>query len=67
MPGSEDTPAYRVEPDGETCRVLGPAGNAVLETRDAASAAHYAELLERAYRAGYKAGLREGRRRGRGD
>jgi len=56
-----DKAVFRVEADAESFRVLGPDDRVILQCRDAASAGHYADLLERAFRAGYRRGFRDAR------
>lgn len=51
-------PPFRVESDGDRHAVVRADGQEILALTNAHSAAHYVELLTRAYRFGYKAGWR---------
>ena len=55
-----DSAAYRVrnEPDGRFA-VVNESDRTIIVCRDAASAEHYAVLLNEAYRAGIRQGTRE--------
>jgi len=57
----EDAPQYRVEARDEKYAVVTADDTVVLECRDAPSAQHYAEMLNRAWQRGYKAGYRHGK------
>ncbi len=59
---ADDQAEYRIDQEQDQFVLRARSGQAVLTVRDAASAAHYLELLNRAYRAGFKAGLRQARR-----
>ncbi len=65
MTRSDETPPYRVDRQADRYRVVDGAGRTVLECRDATSAHHYADLLNKAYRAGYRSGYKSGK--GAGD
>ncbi len=56
-----DTPAYRVEADGDGFAVRDDEDNTILTLRDETSAGHYAELLSRAFARGYRRGRRDAR------
>ncbi len=57
-----DNPPYRVAPDGDRFRVDSGSGLNILTVGDAQSAAHYCELLNRAFLSGYREGWRDARR-----
>jgi hypothetical protein len=56
-----DIKFYWVEEQPGFWRVTNDVGITLLECRDSNSAHLYADLLNKAYRAGYKAGYRTGR------
>ena len=55
---SHENNAYRVAEESGKFNVNDPSDRSILAFRDAASAAHYAALLNQAYKQGYQAGYR---------
>ena len=53
---------YRIEPDGQTFKVVDWEESTVLTCADEPSAGQYVALLNQAYRRGFKAGIRKARR-----
>ena len=58
---SDETRAYWIDERAQSYRVADAANQTILSCQDKTSAHHYAELLNRAYRAGYKSGYRAGK------
>ncbi len=58
---SDDAGPYWVNESAQPYRVADAENQIILTCQDRMSAHHYAELLNRAYRAGYKAGYRAGK------
>ena len=57
---ADDVP-YQVEARGEKHAVIASGETVILECRDAPSAQHYAEMLNRAWQRGYRAGYKQGK------
>ena len=53
---SEESQLFQVAEESGKFEVLDPSGRSILTCRDAASANHYAVLLNKAYKHGYKDG-----------
>ena len=58
---SDDASPYRVDDSARSYRVADADNQTILTCQDEVSAHHYAELLNRAYRAGYKSGYKAGK------
>jgi len=61
-PLSESASPYTTRTNDGKQEVLSPAGRVIMTCADTRSAAHYAALLNEAYKAGYRAGYHDGRR-----
>jgi len=57
MPESVDRQQYTVIENGRKFDVRAESGRTIMVCADAASAAHYAQMLNAAFKAGYKQGL----------
>jgi len=66
MPAGRDSekPVYRVCANGERFDLISTSGRCIMTCHDAASAEHYALLLNEAFTAGYKAARKELRQEG---
>lgn len=60
MNAANEEEAYQVRFEEGRHQIVDAEGNVYLDCGDPASAGHYAELMNRAFRRGYKAGLRKG-------
>lgn len=63
MSDPEDEEAYQKQEEDGRYQICDQEENVILTCGDAASAEHYLELLNRAYRRGFKAGLAKNRKR----
>ena len=63
---NDESKAYRIVAHEGRYRLLDAEGQALLECRDEASAGHYVELMNKAWRGGFRAGYRAGKQSGQG-
>ncbi len=61
-----DEVVYRIEAHDGRYRLVDAEGYSLLECQDEASARHYAELMNKAWRSGFRAGYRTGKQAGSG-
>jgi hypothetical protein len=63
---NDESVTYRITAHDGRYRLVNAEGNTLLECQDEASARHYAELMNKAWRSGFRAGYREGKQAGSG-